>query len=82
MRTIVRAVDPTWGDAAETSIVCQVTTQEAGGPFPFNCMASDPELHGLRLWVDLTSGKYGPIRDYVAPSSKPAPAKRGPHVIA
>lgn len=71
MRTITTVINPVWGDAAHTSIICQVTTKEAGGPHPFNAMANDPEPHGQQLWTDLYDGKYGLIGAYVAP---PAPS--------
>lgn len=77
MQTITAVSSPVWGDAAHTSIICQVTTKEAGGPYPFNAMASDPELHGQLLWKDLNAGKYGAIGAYVAPAAQPAPKSAG-----
>lgn len=85
MTTITLVSNPVWGDALHTQILCQVTTKEAGGPYPFNAMATDPEEHGRELWEDLTGGKYGVIAAYVAPPApapKPAPSKPGPNVIS
>ncbi|HLI22617.1 MAG TPA: hypothetical protein VKV32_15940 [Stellaceae bacterium] len=86
MRTITAVANPVWGDAAHTQIICQVTTKEAGGPHPFNAMASDPEPHGQLLWKDLIAGKYGAIGAYVAPAPQPAPksqaAQPGPRVVS
>ena len=80
-RTIISVVDPVWGDSEQHSILCQVTTQEAGGPLPFNAIASDPELHGKQFWQELVAGKYGPIAAYTPPVTMQTPGK-GPHVIA
>lgn len=80
-RTIIGCTDPAWSNVAQTSIVCKVTTREAGGPFLFNAMESDPEPHGKQLWQDLIAGRYGPIAPYVAPITMQKPGK-GPNVIA
>jgi hypothetical protein len=83
MRTITAVTDPIWGDEAHTSILCQVTTAEVG-THPFNCMPSDPELHGQQLWRELNTGKYGAISPYVAPRQPPAKSaalQPGPKVI-
>lgn len=84
MQTIIEATNPVWGEAAHTSITCQVTTKEAAGPYPFSATASDPEPHGQQLWKDLNAGKYGQIGAYVAlpPPAKSLAARSGPHVIA
>lgn len=74
---LTACTNPVWGDITHTQILCQVTTKEFGGPFPFNVMASDPEPHGRQLWKDLNGGKYGSIGDYVAGPPKSAPKSVG-----
>lgn len=80
---IVHVQNPVWADAACTQIICQVITSEAGGPYLFNVMPTDPEPHGRQLWKDLNNGKYGPIEPYVSrqPVLKSAVSKPGPNVI-
>lgn len=68
MRTITACTHSVWRDSTHTQILCQVTTKEAGGPFPFNVMDGDPEPHGQQLWNDLVKGKYGLIAPYVPPT--------------
>lgn len=72
-RTITSVTSPQWADNGHTQILCQVTTAEMGGPYPFGAMANDTTSHGKQLWTDLNNGRYGTIAAYVPPVLPPTP---------
>jgi hypothetical protein len=49
-------------------INCLVKFAEFKDAYPFSASASDIEEHGLTIYQDIVSGKYGPIGDYVPPT--------------
>ena len=53
-------------------INCMVKFAEFNEVHPFTASANDPEEHGVNIYNDIVSGKYGPIADYVAPVVSPS----------
>ena len=51
-------------------INCKIKFAEFNEVMPFTANATDPEEHGVSIYNDIISGKYGAIGDYVPP---PAP---------
>ena len=48
-------------------INCKIKFAHLDEIVPFSASAADPEDHGVNIYNDILSGKYGPIGDYVAP---------------
>jgi hypothetical protein len=48
-------------------INCNVKFAEFDEVHPFSASASDIEEHGVNIYNDIVSGKYGPIAAYVPP---------------
>ena len=69
-RTINSARNPQWADYAQTMINIEVDFDELDDEYvPFTAVANDPEEHGQRLYNNAVNGDYGPIADFVAPST-------------
>ena len=48
-------------------INCKIKFAEFNEVMPFTANATDPEEHGVSIYNDIVSGKYGAIGDYVPP---------------
>lgn len=70
MNTIVfEAVhSPVWADNEQSAVTLQVKVAATEQEFPFTASPDDPEPHGVDLYNRATSGEFGPIAAYVAPS--------------
>lgn len=63
---ILSVSDPVYGDAANQTILCQITSSKLPGTHPFIATEDDP--HAGTIYADLVAGKYGAIGAYVAPT--------------
>lgn len=61
---------PVWANEAHTAIDLRVTIDNFDGEHGFTAMASDSEPHGVELFNDAVAGVFGPIGDYVPPSTE------------
>lgn len=60
--------NPRWADETHTVIDCEITTSQFGDEvLPFSASQNDCETHGRGIFVDLVSGVYGEIAEYVPP---------------
>jgi hypothetical protein len=48
-------------------INCKIKFAEFNEVMPFTANATDPEEHGVSIYNDIVSGKYGAIGNYVPP---------------
>lgn len=64
--------NPTYSKADNSAIDCVVTVnpeldhKHAGETHHFTATSHDTEIHGIQLWSDLITNKYGDIAPYVA----------------
>lgn len=63
---ITSVANPVYGDAANETILCQVTIAGVSGSHPY--LAVEGDAHGGTIYADLVAGKYGAIGAYVAPA--------------
>ena len=64
-------INPFWTDAKHTLITCTVKFSQFDKPVQFVASPNDVETHGREIFVDLVSGRYGDIAEYVAPPPPP-----------
>lgn len=64
--TLTSVSNPRWSNAEHTTIDCEITTSQFGDEvLPFTASQDDVEAHGRSIFLDLVSGKYGPIAEYI-----------------
>lgn len=73
---------PIWANAERTVVDC-IVTHEKYGEIQFTASSMDSEDHGVNLFLEIASGKYGEIADYVPPPALQATARpiNPPHLI-
>lgn len=59
---ITNVQNPVYSLPDESRIDCVITCEK--GTFPFSAIANDGMAYGAQLFLDLKSGKYGPIAPY------------------
>jgi hypothetical protein len=67
MYTVESITDIVYRTEDRQHINCKVKFAEFDEPHPFTASDNDPENHGVSIYNDIVSGKYGPIGDYVPP---------------
>jgi len=67
MYTVESITDIVYRTEDKQHINCKVKFAEFDEIMPFTANATDPEEHGVNIYNDIISGKYGPIGDYVPP---------------
>ena len=77
MLTVESITNPVYGNAEETSIICQVKFAEFDEVHPFGATAWDTEPHGIEIYNNLKAGNYGAIGAYVAPPTPVQPSTKG-----
>lgn len=77
MLTVESITNPIYGNAEETSIICQVKFEEFGEVHPFGANAWDTEPHGIEIYNNLKAGNYGTIAPYVPPPEPVQPQTTG-----
>lgn len=82
-RTVISVSDLRWADESKTMLNCKVLFQELSsfGAIPFTAIEDADTQHGLEIWNNATSGEYGKIADFVAPTSEQI-RERLPHLTA
>ena len=73
MYTVESITDIVYRTEDKQHINCKVKFAEFNEIMPFTANANDPEEHGVNIYNDIVSGKYGAIGDYVPP---PAPTTK------
>ena len=56
---------PEWANKEHTAINCRVKFAEFDEFLPFTACQNDFEEHGLRIYSELESGKYGPVAPFI-----------------
>jgi hypothetical protein len=64
---ITSASNPIYSKSDNSTIDVEATFDN-GQTYPYTAAAYDNTPHGMQLWADLNSGKYGAIAAYVPPS--------------
>ena len=64
-----------WTSADKTAVICQVLFEGQPEYIPFGADPRDVEAHGVQIYSECVSGKWGPIQDYVAPVRPPNAAE-------
>ena len=64
-----------WANQEKTSINCKVLFVGQSEYFPFSASPHDVEAHGVQIYSECVSGKWGLIEDYVEPVRPPIPAE-------
>jgi len=67
--------NPIWANPDRTAVVCQVLFEGQSEYFPFGAVPHDVEAHGVQIYSECVSGKWGPIEDYVEPVRPPNTAE-------
>jgi len=67
MYTVESITDIVYRTEDKKHINCKVKFAEFDEVHPFTASVTDPEEHGVNIYNDIISGKYGPIADYVPP---------------
>jgi hypothetical protein len=67
MHTIESITDIFYRTEDRQHINCKIKFAEFNEVMPFTANATDPEEHGVSIYNDIVSGKYGAIGDYVSP---------------
>jgi len=67
MYTVESITDIVYRTEDKQHINCKVKFAEFNEVHPFTASATDPMDHGVSIYNDIISGKYGPIGDYVPP---------------
>jgi hypothetical protein len=67
MYTVESITDIVYRTEDKKHINCKVKFAEFDEVHPFTASDTDPEDHGVSIYNDIVSGKYGPIGDYVPP---------------
>lgn len=63
---------PRWSNAEKTAIDCFIKTSQFGDEeLPFTASANDVEAHGRAIFVDIVSGTYGEILEFIPPPPPP-----------
>lgn len=75
--TIIKLENPIYMAEDLSSIDCTITFDTFGVPLPFTASLHDPEPHGIQIYEDLVSGKYGPIAPYVPKPPQEQPGTTG-----
>jgi hypothetical protein len=65
---IISVRNPVWTNSEKTSINCLIKTNHLKEEVPFTASLFDSEEHGIKLFNELISGKYGEILEF--PNSK------------
>lgn len=60
---IISVTSPFYSKADNSTIDCTVTFDN-GKTYPYTAAAYDDTDYGVKLWIDLNSGKYGVIASY------------------
>ena len=68
--TFLTVTNPVYTNSEGTGIDVQVTFAEIQGTHNFHATSWDSEEHGLQLYNDLKSGKYGAIAPYTQDLTK------------
>lgn len=63
--TVVSVTNPIYTNQDQTGIDAMVQFAELSNPVPFHATSYDTEAHGIQLYNDLKSGKYGEVAPYV-----------------
>ena len=71
-----------WTSADKTAVICQVLFEGQSEYFPFGADPRDVEAHGVQIYSECVSGKWGPIQDYVAPVRLPNTAESNKSVAS
>ena len=72
---IESVTNPSWADSEHTLIVCTVKFAHLREPVQFVASPDDVEVHGGKIFIDLVTGVYGEIGEYVAPPPPPPVTK-------
>ena len=67
MYTVESITDIFYRTEDRQHINCKIKFAEFNEVMPFTANATDPEEHGVSIYNDIVSGKYGAIGDYVPP---------------
>jgi len=67
MYTVESITDIVYRTEDKQHINCKVKFAEFNEIHPFTASITDIEDHGVNIYNDIVSGKYGPIGDYVPP---------------
>lgn len=67
MLTIQSVTNPIYSNADGTAILCEVKFEEFNEIHPYLATAWDTEPHGIEIYNNLKSGKYGEVGAYVPP---------------
>jgi hypothetical protein len=67
MYTVESITDIVYRTEDKQHINCKVKFAEFNEVHPFTASDTDPEDHGVSIYNDIVSGKYGAIGDYVPP---------------
>ena len=67
MYTVESITDIVYRTEDRQHINCKVKFAEFNEVHPFTASGTDPEDHGVSIYNEIISGKYGPIGDYVPP---------------
>ena len=67
MYTVESITDIFYKTEDKQHINCKIKFAELNEIMPFTANANDPEEHGVSIYNDIISGKYGAIGDYVPP---------------
>ena len=73
MLTIQSATNPRWGTEDKSTVHLDVKFEEFNEVLPFLATPYDPMPYGVDLYNRAIAGEFGPIGDYVAPVTTPAP---------
>ena len=73
---IVESVtNPSWANSEHTLIACTVKFAHLTEPVRFVAAPNDVEVHGGKIFIDLVTGIYREIGEYVAPPPPPPVTK-------
>jgi len=64
-----------WSNVDKTAVICQALFEKQSEYLPFTANPNDGEAHGVQIYSECVSGKWGPIQDYVAPVRPPNTAE-------